>query len=116
MITIEHIIFYGNESVVVDMSGISTNLVFEKNGGDLSLLNISEAVTMRGTVGGGLSLSGAGTITLSGVVTSESLDRDAFTGTIDLNGFWFDHPGTIIWVFATETNLIETWRITGGIA
>ena len=117
MITIAHIIFYGSESIIVDMAGMTTDLAFERSGGDLSLINIDDAVTMRGNAGGVLTLSGDGQIDLTGIVFCRNLNRNDFTGTLNLNGFWFDYSsGTVFWVFATTTNVIETWRIKGGIA
>lgn len=113
-ISIAHIILYGNESATVDMSGISTDLLFEKDGGDLSLINVNESVTMRGVVEGGLSFSGAGSITLTDMVVCQSLNRDEFTGTIDLNGFWFDYSGSVFWVFSKTSNLFDVLHVLAG--
>ena len=112
MITIEHIIFYGNESIVVDMSGISTALVLERSGGDLGLI-ITENVTMRGNAGGVLTLSGGGTITLTGILTCRRLNRDDFTGTLNLNGFGVEYT-SVFWIFAKTSNLFDVLHVLAG--
>ena len=112
-ISIAHIILYGSESVVVDLSGISTDLVLDRNGGDLGLV-VTENVTMRGNAGGVLSLSGNGQIDLTGIVFCRNLNRDEFTGTLALHDFWFEYTGAVFWVFSKTSNLFDVLHVLAG--
>ena len=114
-IAIANIILEGNQNDTLDLTGVSTNVLLEKAAGNLDLI-VTENVSLRGVVEGALTLSGNGNITLTGAVVCQQFNRDNFTGTINLNGYWFDYSTTIFWIYATDSNVFETWRITGGIA
>lgn len=113
-ISIAHIILHGNENATVDLTGVATDLQLDKEAGNLALV-VTHAVTMRGTVGGVLSLSGNGTVTLTGTLFCKRFDRDAFTGTLDENGYFLDYiGGSVFWVYSTHGNLFETVEVTEG--
>ena len=114
MITIAHIVLTGTADATADLTGVSSSVLLDKPGGNLDLV-VTDAIYLAGTSQGVLKLIGGGTITLSGMVASRQLDRDTFTGTIILNGFGFDSVGTVVWVFATRTNLFDPIHVLGGI-
>ena len=114
MITIAHIILIGDTDAVADLTGVvGSDVTLDKPGGNLELI-VTDAIFLQGSTAGVLKLTGGGTITLSGMVGVRLLDRDTFTGTIILNGFGFD-AASVVWVFATHTNLFDPIHILGGI-